>query len=132
MGIIATSSSVTGWRKYVQKSRFVPGERICVYAEALNVNKNGQLSLNYTFVVVNAIGGEIYRQSIPSVLNTSSTSSAAYPCFALPGNSQAGTYLARVSVYDALHGRTGQSSVQFSVTIQRGKKKATRPPKKAQ
>ncbi|MEI9975289.1 MAG: hypothetical protein WDO73_26440 [Ignavibacteriota bacterium] len=128
MGIMATTSSVAGWRNYAQKSQFVPGERLCLYAEALNVNKGGQVNLSYTFTVANPMNVEIYRQIVPSVSSTTSPSSAAYPCFALPANAQAGNYFARASIYDTLNRRTGQNTVQFTVALRKGKKKVVRPP----
>lgn len=132
MGIMTTTSSVAGWRNYAQKSQFVAGDRLCVYAEALNVNKGGQVNLNYTFTVANPMSVEIYRQIVPAVSNTTSPSWAAYPCFALPGNAQAGNYFARVSIYDALNRRTGQSATQFTVALRKGKKKMVRPPQRSQ
>jgi hypothetical protein len=132
MGIMTTTSSVTGWRNYAQKSRFFPGERLCVYAEALNVNKNGQISLSYTFTAASSMGNEIYRQNVPTASSTTSPSWAAYPCFNLPSAAQAGTYVARASIYDALSKRTGESSVQFAVTMRKTKKKVTRAPQKKQ
>lgn len=114
-GIVATCVEVRGWKDYIPKNEFHPGDGVCVYAEALNVNQGGRVDVSFLAQILdtngNAMGQKHGRHSgelpYPHVYHWDRVS---LPLYASPG-----TYVAVVDLRNNLTGQTGRGSVNFTV-----------------
>jgi hypothetical protein len=116
MGTVATCGRATGWKSFVRKSEFSVGDPICVYAEALNVNRNGRIDVTFTvalkgggtLALVSKAGRFTARGSNPS-------SWYSWHTLRLPAGSPPATYVAEVNVHDNITNQVGASSAQFTL-----------------
>src|SRR5579863_9290257 len=117
MGTVATCEKVTKWRQFVPKSQFHPGDPICVYAEAHNVNHSGRIDVTFTVAFKSSDNALLltqtnrftYRGKDPSCEYHWST-------LRLPASASSGIYIAEAAAHDNLTNQTGTSSAQFTVT----------------
>ncbi|MBZ5532073.1 MAG: hypothetical protein LAO20_11630 [Acidobacteriia bacterium] len=116
LGTIATCSKATGWKRFTPKSEFRPNDPICVYAEALNVARNGKIDLNFTVNLKNSAGGVLTSTGRRVSAHKNDPSAwSSWPALKLPANSSAGSYLAEVLVHNNLSNQNGVSSAAFTV-----------------
>ena len=114
-GTVATCSSATGWRKYKPKTSFHAGDYVCVYAEALNVNRGGRIDVTFSVLVVDSGGHEVIQGRGESRANTRDSSCADWGRLLIPYGTKPGTYIARVEMMNKLDGGLGRASTPFEV-----------------
>jgi hypothetical protein len=114
MGTVSTCKKATGWRHFTAKSQFKQNEPLCVYADALNVNRNGKIDLTYTVNLKDLAGAGLLSNSSRF---TGAGQNAWYHWSALylPPSAPPGTYIAEVTVRNNLTAQTGSSAVNFTV-----------------
>jgi len=59
-GRVLTASAVQGWGQYSARDRFLPGERVWVYAETVGTTRKGQVNLVFHFRVTGPGGVVLY------------------------------------------------------------------------
>ena len=116
-GTVATCSSVAGCRNYKPKTNSRAGERVCVYAEALNVNRGGRIDVKFNVLVVGPGGNELTKGPGDGdyAVNTTNASCAHWDRLPIPQGAKPGIYVARVEMLNKLDGGVGRSSTQFKV-----------------
>jgi hypothetical protein len=114
MGTVSTCKKATGWRHFTAKSQFKQNEPLCVYADALNVNRDGKIDLTYTVNLKDLAGAGLLSNSSRF---TGAGQNAWYHWSALylPPSAPPGTYIAEVTVRNNLTAQTGSSAVNFTV-----------------
>ena len=117
VGTITTCSSANGtkWRDYKAKLQFRPRERFCVYGEALNVNLNGRVDVNFDFSVLAPDGSAILHEVRRAVYSTRNPSVAQSVYFHAPSNAQDGMYHASLNIRNNLTGQQGSGATGFTV-----------------
>lgn len=115
-GTVATCSSVKGWRDYTSQKQFRPGENLCVYAEALNVQQHGQIDVQFRVKIIEPAGATIATDS-SHFSRRSSDASCYFYWSRLPLSSaaQAGPYTAEVELHNNLTGQAVHASTTFIV-----------------
>jgi hypothetical protein len=114
-GVVATTSSVIGWRNFARRSDFSGGDQVCVYAEALNVGRGGNVDLGYEFRVFTPENVEMLVRNPRHTRRTSGPSYAAWECFSLPRDTPVGVYRASIVIRDHLAGQVGDLAITFQV-----------------
>lgn len=115
LGTVTTCSAVRNWRDYTSRTEFMPGERLFVYAEALNVNRDDKIDLSLNFVVFGSDGAQIGSAAVPVSTVTSDSSWASWPSFAIPADAHTGAFTAKVEVHNNLTGQSGRAFTTFMV-----------------
>jgi DnaJ domain len=113
---VLTASSVSGWRNYERKTLFQPGDQVWLYAEALDVNRNGRASVTFNFEVWkpgDAVAS-IHRTEKYS-RRTRDTSCWADTHFLVPENAPPGKWSVRADIRNNLTGQFRSVSTQFAV-----------------
>lgn len=118
LGTITTCSKATGWKRFAAKSEFRANDPICVYVEALNVARNGQIDLALTVNLKNTNGGILTSVGRRFTAHKKDPSAwYSWPALKLPANSPSGSYVAEVLVHNNLSNQNGVSSAGFTVVV---------------
>jgi hypothetical protein len=115
MGLLRTCASASGWKDFVPKARFVAGETVCVYAEALYVNQGGRIDVSFKFRILDQQGQPLASRDQQVVTNSTDGSCWAFQNLSLPQESGPGSYTVAVEATDNLSGRVGSATVAFAV-----------------
>ena len=120
LGIVAACSAVRAWRDYTPQSRFLPGDEVLIYGEALDINQDGKIDVAFDYAIVAPNGTTIATASVPVSIASTNPSYATWQRFRLPPNAPPGTYTATAVVRDNLTGQRGSHSVTFTVSSMLG------------
>jgi hypothetical protein len=112
---VASCAKARGWRDYSPKNDFKPGDKGCVYAEALNVNRRRAIDVTFDFVILAPNRTRVNTLTERVILRDESPACWAAKDYRLPPDSMPGTYTVEVNIRNNLSGQTAWSSTTFQV-----------------
>lgn len=123
--VLATSGEIRGCADYVPKTKFRPGEIVCVLFQTPNVERSAemQLTVDVQLIAPNAVAVASFSRNLTGT-SDGSPSMCAYECETrLPLNGPTGEYVAQLGLRNNLTGQTGHASTTLFVASSRRRKK---------
>lgn len=117
IGVVTTCAEAPRGRNFTPKYIFAPGQNLCLFAQALNVNRGRRDDVTFSAVVAGSAGTVL---AAPPARFTNNR--APYPNvwhrwrLRLPPDLSPGQYVARISIRNNLTGQTGSGSAKFTLT----------------
>jgi thiol-disulfide isomerase/thioredoxin/Tfp pilus assembly protein PilF len=115
MGRVVTASHVVAWGNFVAKTRFLPGETVWIYAEAIGVVRNDTVDAVFRFDVAAPSGEKAFQVTAEFNEPSKATSWAAWRSFTLATTAPLGAYSVRVDVEDRRTGDRAMVTFRFEV-----------------
>lgn len=116
IGVVSTCGSVKGWQNYTPKVDFRPGDAVCLYAEAVGINRGSQIDVTSSAELAGPSGFAVSAQPMHFSKYTPDASFYYTGSLPLPPDSPPGSYAVRFSVRNNLSGQQAQAWVYFTVT----------------